>query len=242
MTGGGLTGRQGDAATGSEMRSHYLRPISVSPLRRVAPLPIGVLISGKGTNLDAILQQCADETLDAEVRVVISNRASAEGLAYGRDRAVPTFTFARADYADRFGQQMAMADRLDALGVELVVLAGFDQILVPEFVERFPLRLINLHPSLLPAFAGGMNAVRDALAAGVKVTGCTVHFVTNDLDGGPIILQEAVPIAEDDDEESLLARVHEAEHRILPAAIQLIAEDRLRLEGSKARILSRVNA
>jgi phosphoribosylglycinamide formyltransferase-1 len=204
------------------------------------PLPIGVLISGKGTNLNAILQRCADETLNAETRVVISNRATAEGLAYGRERNVPTFTFARPDYADRFAQQMAMADCLDRLGVELVVLAGFDQILVPEFVARYPYRLINLHPSLLPAFSGGMNAVRDALAAGVKVTGCTVHFVTDDLDGGPIILQEAVAVAEDDDEASLLARIHEAEHRILPDAIQLIGEGRVRIEGSKTRILNTV--
>lgn len=201
-------------------------------------LPIGVLISGKGTNLNAILARCADETLDAEVRAVISSRSGAEGLAYAQERDVPTFVFARNDYADRFAQQMAMADHLQALDVELVVLAGFDQVLVPEFVARFPHRMINLHPSLLPAFSGGMNALRDALAAGVKVTGCTVHFVTDDLDGGPIILQEAVPVAEDDDQDSLLARVHEAEHRILPAAIQLIAEGRLRIEGSKVRILA----
>ena len=146
--------------------------------------------------------------------------------------------FRREDYADRSSQQAAIGDCIEQHGVELVVLAGFDQILVPEFVARFPLRMINLHPSLLPAFSGGMHALRDALAAGVKVTGCTVHFVTNDLDGGPIVLQEAVCIAEDDDEESLLARVHEAEHRILPAAIRLYAEDRLRIEGPKVRILS----
>jgi phosphoribosylglycinamide formyltransferase-1 len=146
--------------------------------------------------------------------------------------------FRREDYADRSSQQAAMGDSIEQHGAELVVLAGFDQILVPEFVARFPFRMINLHPSLLPAFSGGMHALRDALSAGVKVTGCTVHFVTNDLDGGPIVLQEAVCIAEDDDEQSLLARVHEAEHRILPAAIRLYAEGRLRIEGSKVRILS----
>ena len=209
-------------------------------MSRPGALPIGVLISGKGTNLSAILERCADGALDAEVRVVISNRASAEGLVVGRERELPTVVFARGDFADRSVQQAAMADCLEAHGAQLVVLAGFDQILVPEFVARFPRRMINLHPSLLPAFPGGMHAVRDALAAGVKVTGCTVHFVTDDLDGGPIILQEPVRIAEDDDEASLLARVHEAEHRILPDAIQLIAEDRLRIEGGKVRILSHV--
>jgi phosphoribosylglycinamide formyltransferase 1 len=200
-------------------------------------LPIGVLISGKGTNLDAILSRCADGSLQAEPRAVVSNRATADGLAFSREKGIPTFAFSRNDYVDRHAQQIAMADWLEQHGVELVVLAGFDQILVPEFVARFPGRMINLHPSLLPAFPGGMHAVRDALAAGVKITGCTVHFVTDDLDGGPIILQEAVPVAEDDDEASLLARIHEAEHRILPAAIQLLAEGRIRIEDRKVRIL-----
>lgn len=209
------------------------KPASVS----VPTLPIGVLISGQGTNLSVILSRSDDETLSAEPRVVISNRPGAEGLAFGRDRGVPTFAFARSDYADRLAQQTAIADALDAHGADLIVLAGFDQILVPEFVARFAGRMINLHPSLLPSFPGGMHAVRDALAAGVKLTGCTVHFVTDDLDGGPIILQEAVPVADDDDEQSLLQRVHEAEHRILPAAIQLFAEGRLRVEGRRVRTL-----
>jgi phosphoribosylglycinamide formyltransferase-1 len=200
-------------------------------------LPIGVLISGKGTNLHAILRSCENGTLDAEARVVISNR-HAEGLASGRERNIPTYAFPKSDFADRREQQLAMADCLEQLGVELVVLAGFDQILVPEFVARFPGRMINLHPSLLPAFSGGMYAVRDALAAGVKITGCTVHLVTDDLDGGPIILQEAVPVEEDDDERSLLARIHVAEHRILPAAIQLFAEGRLRREGKRVKVLT----
>src|SRR5438552_18886611 len=130
------------------------------------------------------------------MRVVISNRASAEGLVVGRERGLPTVVFARRDFADRSAQQAAMADCLDAHGVQLVVLAGFDQILVPEFVARFPRRMINLHPSLLPAFPGGMHAVRDALAAGVKVTGWTVHFVTDYLDGGPIVVQDPVPLVQ----------------------------------------------
>src|SRR4029450_8979617 len=116
------------------------------------PLPIGVLISGKGTNLDAILRRCADGSVDAEVRTVISNRSNAEGVALGRGAAIPTDVFSRREYPDREAQQAAMADCLESRGVELVALAGFDQILVPSFVARFPLRMINLHPSLLPAF------------------------------------------------------------------------------------------
>jgi phosphoribosylglycinamide formyltransferase-1 len=204
---------------------------------RGGKLPVGVLISGKGTNLDAILGRCEDGTLDADVRAVISNRPEAEGLAYGRNRDVPTYAFPRSDYPDRRAQQLAMGQCLAERGVDLVVLAGFDQILVPEFVAQFPDRMINLHPSLLPAFSGGMHAVRDALEAGVKVTGCTVHLVTDDLDGGPIILQEAVPVEDDDDEASLLARIHTAEHHILPAAIQMFAEGRLRIEGKRVRSL-----
>ena len=203
-------------------------------------LPIGVLISGQGTNLRAILQ-CTDAgTLDAEVRVVISNRPQAAGLAHSRDRGIPTFVFARADYADRTDQQHAMAECLERCGAQLVVLAGFDQILSDDFVHRFSFRMLNLHPSLLPAFGGGMHAVRDALEHGVKLTGCTVHFLAEEFpeaDSGPIVLQESVPVEDDDTEASLLARVHEAEHRLLPAAIQLYAERRLVIEGRRVRVL-----
>lgn len=135
-----------------------------------------------------------------------------------------------------------MRQRLVQNGVELVVLAGFDQILGDEFVKEPSYRIVNLHPSLLPAFSGGMHAVRDALACGVKVTGCTVHFVLADdpkTDGGPIILQEPVGVLDDDTEASLLARMHEVEHRILPAAIQLYAEGRLTVEGRRVSIAPR---
>lgn len=206
-------------------------------------LPIGVVISGQGTNLDAILRRCEEGVLDANVRVVISNRPEAPGLAHSRRRGIPTFVCPRAEYPSREAQQRAMKERLIEQGAEVVVLAGFDQILTPEFVREFSCRIINLHPSLLPAFGGGMHAVREALQYGVKVTGCTVHFVSADSsapDSGPIILQEAVRIAEDDTEDSLLARIHEAEHRLLPQAIQLLAERRLRVEGRRVHILPSV--
>lgn len=201
-----------------------------------SPLPIGVLISGTGTNLQNLLERCDDHRLDATVRVVVSNR-EAPGCAFSRQRDIPTVVLPRSDFAGREAQQQAIADVLEGHGVQLVVLAGFDQILNPSFVQRFHHRIVNLHPSLLPAFGKGMHAVRDALEWGVKTTGCTVHLATEDLDGGPIILQQAVPVEEDDTEESLLARVHEAEYEILPAAIQLFAEDRLRTDGRRVRIL-----
>ena len=205
-------------------------------------LPIGVLISGQGTNLRAILSRCDSGQLDAAVRVVISNRAAAPGLEYSRSRGIPTFVIARADYASRAAQQRAMQERLKAHGVDLVVLAGFDQILGREFVAEPSYRIVNLHPSLLPAFGGGMHAVRDALAHGVKVTGCTVHFVVPDdfeADCGPIILQRAVEVLDDDTEETLAARVHDVEHEILPEAIQLCAEGRLTVEGRRVRIAAK---
>jgi phosphoribosylglycinamide formyltransferase-1 len=203
-------------------------------------LPIGVLISGQGTNLDAILQRCEAGQLDAEVRVVVSNRSKAPGLEHSRRRGIPTHAFLRSGYPSREAQQVAMKDCLVEHGVELVVLAGFDQILSDEFVEAFSFRMINLHPSLLPAFGGGMHAVRDSMEYGAKVTGCTVHFIASDFpecDSGPIVAQEAVPILEEDDEDSLLARIHAVEHRILPDAIQLFAEGRVQLDGRRVRVL-----
>lgn len=213
-------------------------PPSHSPIAaRASPLRIGVLISGQGTNLEALLTRCEQGTLDAEVRVVISNRPEAPGLVHSRGHGIPTFAFPRADYPDRGAQQQAMAECLTESDVELAVNAGFDQVLVPAFVARFAHRIINVHPSLLPAFSGGMHAVRDTLTHAVKVTGCTVHFVTDEVDSGPIILQEAIPVEEDDTEESLLARIHDVEHRLLPMAIELFAQGRLRVDGRRVRIL-----
>ncbi len=203
-------------------------------------LPIGVLISGQGTNLRAILEQVDVGALDTEVRVVISNRPQAAGLAHSRERGIPTLVFPRSEYPDRAEAQRAMAECLERYGVQLVVLAGFDQILSDDFVHRFSFRLLNLHPSLLPAFGGGMHAVRDALEHGVKLTGCTVHFIAEEFpeaDSGPIVLQESVAIEDDDTEASLLARLHEAEHRLLPAAIQLYSQRRLVIEGRRVRVL-----
>jgi len=208
-------------------------------------LPIGVLLSGQGTNLEAILTRCEASQLDAEVRVVLSNRPNAPGLEYGRRHGIPTYAVPRSEYPSRDAQQAIMKQHLIHHGAELVVLAGFDQILSADFVETFSYRLVNLHPSLLPAFGGGMHAIRDALDYGAKVTGCTVHFVASDFpeaDSGPVISQESVPIFEDDDEQTLLSRVHAVEHRLLPDAIQLLAEGRVRLEGRRVRVLQPTSA
>jgi phosphoribosylglycinamide formyltransferase 1 len=208
--------------------------------RPTTRLPIGVLISGAGTNLRAILEQAEAGLVDVDVRVVICNRDTAPGLAFARDRNIPTVVLPRQRFASRDERDAAIIEELEQHGVELVVLAGYDQILSDAFVQHFSFRAINLHPSLLPAFGGGMHGVRDALEWGAKVAGCTVHYLAAEFpaaDEGPIILQRAVPIEEDDTEESLLERVHGAEHEILPLAVQLIAERRVRIEGRRVRIL-----
>ena len=201
------------------------------------PLRIGVLVSGRGSNLQAIIDAIGRGEVMAEIAVVVSNRPRAYALERARSRGIPTAVVERRSFASRVAHQLAIVEELRRWGVELVVLAGFDKVLVPEFLAAFPGRVINVHPSLLPAFAGGLHAQAEALAHGVKISGCTVHFVTDDVDAGPIILQAAVPVHEGDDVDSLSARILEQEHRILPRAIDLIARGRVVVEGRKVRIL-----
>jgi phosphoribosylglycinamide formyltransferase-1 len=200
------------------------------------PFPLGVLVSGRGTNLAAIHAAIAAGTLDARIVAVCSNRPEAPAVAWARGQSLPVAVFARADYPSRVAAQEAMAVHLQAAGAALVVLAGWDQVLIPAFVAAFAGRLLNVHPSLLPAFAGTMHAVEEALAYGVKITGCTVHYVTEDIDTGPIVLQAAVPVHDADTPDSLLARIHEQEHQLLPRAIALHAAGRLRVDGRRVRI------
>lgn len=202
-----------------------------------APLALGVLVSGRGTNLMAIHAAITRGELPARIVLVGSNRPEAPAVAWARAQGLPVGVFPRTAYASRAEAQAALARALQEAGAELVVMAGWDQVLTPAFVAAFEERLMNIHPSLLPAFAGTMHAVEDALAWGVKVTGCTVHYVTPEVDAGPIILQAAVPVAEDDTPDSLLARIHEQEHQLLPRAIALHAAGRLRIEGRRVRIL-----
>lgn len=204
----------------------------------VRRLRLGVLASGRGSNLGAICAAIDRGELPAEVAVVAGNRPEAPAFERARARGVPVVVATRAEYKTRAEQQRALLTALRRHSVDLVVLAGFDQILTDEFIAAFRDRLINVHPSLLPAFAGTLHAQADALAHGVKIAGCTVHFVTETVDAGPIILQAAVPVQEDDTAENLADRILEQEHRILPAAIRLFAENRLRVEGRRVRILA----
>jgi phosphoribosylglycinamide formyltransferase-1 len=184
---------------------------------------LGVLISGRGSNLQAILDAIRDGKLDARVGVVVSNVADAPGLERARKAGVPTVVLSHKDFRSREEYDEALLERLRAHDVDLVCLAGFMRLLSPVLVRAFRGRILNVHPSLLPAFPG-LHAQRQALEHGVKVTGATVHLVDEELDHGPILLQRAVPVLDDDDEESLSARILEQEHRIYPEAIALMLE------------------
>lgn len=191
---------------------------------------LGVLVSGEGTNLQALL----DARLPAPIAVVVSNKAEAPALRRAAAAGVPAHSILAG--ADRETHEREIAKVLDAAGVDLVLLAGYMRLFSPFFVRRYAGRMLNIHPSLLPAFRGP-HAVRQALAAGVKVTGCTVHYVVEETDAGPIVAQAAVPVREDDDEASLAARVHAAEHRLYPEAVRLVVEGRARIDGDRVRIL-----
>jgi phosphoribosylglycinamide formyltransferase 1 len=202
----------------------------------VTPLRVGVLISGRGSNLLAILEAIERGEVPATVSLVACNRPEAPGLEHARSRGIPTFIADRASHPARAERHAAIADALMAAEVGLVVLAGWSEICVPAFIARFEGRVLNVHPSLLPAFAGTLHAQAEALAYGVKVCGCTVHLVTNDLDAGPIVLQRVVPVLDDDTPESLSARILAEEHKALPEAIRLFAEGRVRVEGRRVSI------
>ena len=199
-------------------------------------LRLGVLVSGRGTNLQAVLDAIARGDLSAEVALVACNRQGAGAIDRAERAGVPVELFTQREYGTREGQQAAIADRLEALGVDLVVCAGWDRIFTSDFVRRFPGRIVNVHPSLLPAFGGGLHAVRDALEYGVKITGCTVHFVTDELDSGPVISQAAVAVLPDDTEETLAERIHVEEHRLLVEAVGLFAQGRLEIAGRTVRV------
>ena len=184
---------------------------------------LGVLISGRGSNLQAILDAIREGRLDARVGVVVSNVEGAPGLERARKAGVPTEVLSHKDFRSREDYDRALLSRLRAHGVDLVCLAGFMRLLSPLFVNAYPGRILNVHPSLLPSFPG-LHAQKQALDYGVKVTGATVHVVDEKLDHGPILLQAAVPVLEGDDEESLSARILEEEHRIYPEAISLMLE------------------
>jgi phosphoribosylglycinamide formyltransferase-1 len=196
------------------------------------PLAAGVLISGRGSNLQALIEACRDPATKAGIRLVLSNKADAQGLARAAAAGIETAVVDHRNFPDRARFDAEIDRRLREKGIELVCLAGFMRILTDEFVDRWRDRMINIHPSLLPAFRG-LDTHARALAAGAKFAGCTVHYVRRELDTGPIILQEKVPVLPGDTAERLAARVLEAEHRAYPAALRLIATGRVRVEGER---------
>ena len=192
----------------------------------------GALISGTGTNLQAIIDRIAAGRLDCALRLVVSNRPGAPGLARAAAAGIPTRVIGHTGFAQREDFDRAVVAALRDVGVELVLLAGFDRLITPVFLGAFPLRIMNIHPALLPSFQG-LHAQRQALAYGVKVAGATVHFVDEHTDHGPIIVQGAVAIGPEDTEEEVQRRILAVEHEIYPLAVQLFAEGRLTVEGRR---------
>ncbi len=199
----------------------------------MTPLPVAVFVSGSGSNLAAILdRQATDPNFGAKVVLVLSDRPGVRALQRAEAAGVPTEVVDWAAYGDRETFTGAVCDATKGHGAEAIILAGFMRILGPEAIAQFPLRILNTHPALSPAFAG-VHAIREAIRYGVKVTGVTVHFVDEQVDHGPIIAQQAIRVDPADDETSLLARVQAVEHRLYPDAIDAFAKGRLRVEGRK---------
>jgi len=198
-------------------------------------VPLGILISGNGSNLQAIIDAIEKKQLDAEVRVVISNREEAYGLVRAQKHGVPTEIVDHGKSPSREAFDQHLIVQFKNRQVELVVLAGFMRLLSADFVHAFANRIMNIHPALLPAFPG-LHVQRKAVEAGVRFSGCTVHFVNEECDQGPIIIQAVVPVFPDDSEESLSARILKEEHRIYPKAIQLYSEGRLHVAGQRVLV------
>jgi phosphoribosylglycinamide formyltransferase-1 len=198
----------------------------------VARKRVAILISGRGSNMAALIDAASARDYPAEIALVVSNRPAAEGLALAQSKSIATVTIDHVAYKSREEFEAELAKRLAAAKIDIICLAGFMRILTADFVKPWKGRLLNVHPSLLPAFKG-LDTHVHALDAGVKVHGCSVHFVVPELDSGPIVMQAAVPVLEGDDEEELATRVLAAEHRIYPAALRLLAEGRLTIDGER---------
>jgi phosphoribosylglycinamide formyltransferase-1 len=204
--------------------------------RVMAKRRLGILISGRGSNMMALVAAARAPNYPAEVAAIISNRPEAAGLAWARAEGLPATLIDHKAYASREAFDAALDQVLVKSNVELIALAGFMRIETPAFVRKWQGRQLNIHPSLLPAFKG-LNPQAQALHAGVKISGCTVHFVTEDLDAGPIIAQAAVPVCEGDSPESLAARILVAEHKLYPEAVALVAAGRTRLCDGRVAVL-----
>jgi phosphoribosylglycinamide formyltransferase-1 len=198
----------------------------------------GVLISGSGTNLQAILDACKVGEVGGQVVVVISNRADAFGLEHARRAGVHAVIIDPKTYPDPDAYNHAVREALDHHEVDYVAMAGYMKLLGTEVLDAYPMRVLNLHPALLPSFPGA-HAIQDAFDFGVKITGITVHFANEVFDDGPIVAQAAVRVLEDDSVETLEARIHEAEHRLYPAVLAAVADGRVTVEGRRVHVRAR---
>ena len=201
----------------------------------MAKLKVGVLISGRGSNMAALIEAARDPTYPAEIACVVSNVASAAGVATARSGGIATMVIPHKDFADRESFDRAVSTELEKHGVGLVAFAGFMRIQSPWFPQHWAGRAVNIHPSLLPAFPG-LKVQQQAIDAGVRVSGCTVHFVTPELDSGPIIAQAAVPVLAGDTADTLAARILRQEHRLYPLVVRWFAEGRVRLKDGRAEV------
>ena len=202
----------------------------------IAPCRLGVLVSGSGTNLQAIIDRIESGEINAEIACVISNKADAYALARAAKHGIPVVVHENTRFPERRSYDSATVEILRSHKVDLVILAGFMRILTDAMVNAFPNAIMNIHPALLPSFQG-LHAQQQALDYGVRYSGCTVHFVDCGTDTGPIILQSVVPVEQDDTEETLSARIQKAEHQTFAAAIKLFVEGKIRVDGRKVRIL-----
>ena len=197
---------------------------------------IAVFASGRGTNLEAILEAVKNGDISGQVALVISDQENAQALQRAQRWGVKALFIKPKEYKSREQYDRVLVDQLKADKIDLVVLAGFMRLLTPLFVQAFPLQIMNIHPSLLPSFPG-LEGVEQALSYGVKVSGCTVHFIDEGLDTGPVILQEAVPVIQEDTIETLHQRIHASEYRLYPTAIDLFCREKLKVEGRRCLII-----
>lgn len=202
---------------------------------------VAILISGRGSNMQALVEAARAPDYPAEIALVISNRPEAAGLAWAKAEGIPTLALDHKLYENREHFEGQLQSVLDISKIDLVALAGFMRLMTPAFVERWSGRMINIHPSLLPAFKG-LHTHAQAIAAGVRISGCTVHFVSGQMDAGPIIAQAAVPVLADDTPDALAARVLAVEHRLYPAALALVARDQAVLSGDGVQMQPTGNA
>jgi len=198
-------------------------------------LKLGILISGNGSNLQSIIDHIEKGSLKATIKIVISNNPDAYGLTRAKKHGIPVVVLKNGDFINKEDFDLELINILKNNSVDLVILAGFMRVLTPTFLKAFPQKIMNIHPALLPSFPG-IHGQKQALEYGVKLSGCTVHFVDEGVDTGPIIIQSAVPVHNDDTEETLAARILKEEHRIYPQAIQFFAEGKIEIKGRKVHI------